>query len=74
VHADISPAVQLEKFKSHDDQNLRSLAEVWNDDKAFFPAARQSILDLEERMKAERQGAEFGHEEAWDDSTLRKGF
>lgn len=63
-----------QKFKTHDDQNLRSLAEVWNDDKAFFPAARQSILDLEERMKAERQGGEFRHEDAWDDSTLRKGF
>lgn len=62
------------QFKIHDDANLRKLAALWTDDNAFFPAARQSIEDLEERMKAERHGAQFGHEEAWDDSTLRKGF
>jgi monovalent cation:proton antiporter-2 (CPA2) family protein len=55
----------MRSFKSHDEEGLRKLYEVWGDDHAYGLRVRQNIEELERVLKDDSEEAEDHFRDAW---------
>jgi len=57
-------AAQL--FKAHDERAVRSLAQYWDDDEAYFKHARQNIEAFERMFVSDAEGKPADADRGWD--------
>ena len=63
------------KFRRHDEESVRVLAELWHDRKAYMSVARERIQDLEQILRSDLEDiAPLEQDAAWDADSLRREY
>ena len=62
------------KFRAHDEEAVRELAEMRHDQKLYLHTARQRIGDLEALLLSDLEDSGETRDQGWDTETLRKEF
>ena len=62
------------KFRAHDEEAVRELAEMRHDQKLYLHTARQRIGDLEALLLSDLEDSGETRDQGWDTESLRKEF
>ena len=54
-------------FKSHDEEGLHKLYELWGDDQAYGLSVRQSVEDLKRVLRDDKQDEDMKYRLAWEE-------